>query len=106
DPPEHTELRKVLLPAFSPLAMKKFEDRIEQCVIRMLDGLKGQKEVEFVEQIAAVTPIESLGVILGIPEADWPKLFDWTNVMTGVDDPVFGPSLEASNKTFLEVFEF
>ena len=106
DAPDHTILRKLLVPAFSPVAMKKLEDGVNARVSSLLDHMKDRKEVEFVEEIAAVTPIETLCILLGIPEVDWPKFFDWTNAMAGIDDPEFSPTLEKTNKAFQEVFDY
>ena len=41
------------------------------------------------EKISAPLPIAVIGWLLGVPEADWPKLFDWTNRMLGARDPEY-----------------
>jgi cholest-4-en-3-one 26-monooxygenase len=43
----------------------------------------------FVEQVAADLPLQTIMDMLGIPAPDRKKLFDWTNEMTASDDPDF-----------------
>ena len=71
-------------------------------------GIAESGEVDFVEAVAAPLPIAVIGWLLGVPEADWPKLYDWTNRMIGFDDPEFSPTdLEnEGTRAMIELFTY
>ena len=41
----------------------------------------------FVEDVAAELPLQAIANLLGVPQEDRGKLFDWTNQMMSYDDP-------------------
>lgn len=106
DAPEHTSFRRILMPAFSPQRLRALESEVELIVRRLLDGFEDRDSAEFVEEIAAVTPIHILCHLLGVPEEDRGKVFDWTNRLVGADDPEYGADVEAVNAAFEQVFEY
>jgi cytochrome P450 len=89
DPPEHGPQRRLISKHFTPRALRRFHSRIEGIARGVVDELfeRGDEgECDFVEQISAPLPIAVIGWLLGVPEADWPKLFDWTNRQVGSAD--------------------
>jgi cholest-4-en-3-one 26-monooxygenase len=44
---------------------------------------------DFVRQVACELPLQAIAGLLGVPQEDRDKLFDWTNQMLGSDDPEF-----------------
>jgi len=106
DPPEHTELRQILQPHFTLKAVKGMEDSIRSIVCDILDRLGKDNEIEAVTSVSADLPIIVLCNILGIADADRPKIFDWTNRMVGVDDPDFNTTPQQAAEAFFEVFEY
>ena len=97
DPPIHREFRRVISSKFTPGALKKIVPSVERIARQIVDDLfeetkpGDEREVDFVEAVAAPLPIAVLGWLLGVPEEDWDKLYDWTNRMVGADDPDFQP---------------
>ncbi len=106
DPPDHMKIRKLLNPSFMPAALSLLEQGVQAYIAELMDRLKPGSTVEFVEDVAAVIPIKSICKLLGIPAADEGKIFDWTNRLVGADDPEYAPSLEETNRTYSEVFEY
>jgi cholest-4-en-3-one 26-monooxygenase len=45
---------------------------------------------DFVEQVSAELPLQAIAVLMGVPQEDRKKLFDWSNQMVGDQDPEFG----------------
>lgn len=76
DPPEHTELRRILQPHFTLKAVKGMEDSIRSTVQDILGFLNTDEETECVESISSGLPIIVLCNILGIAKEDRPKIFD------------------------------
>ncbi|MGD0118555.1 MAG: cytochrome P450 [Candidatus Binatus sp.] len=87
DPPEHNRYRRMISPGFGPSRLKALEGQIHDRVCAILDRLGARKECEFVTEVAAELPIQVLAELLGIPQADRLKLFDWSNSMIAEDDP-------------------
>jgi linalool 8-monooxygenase len=87
DPPEHNRYRRMISPGFGPSRLKALEGQIHDRVCNILDRLGARKECEFVTEVAAELPIQVLAELLGIPQADRMKLFDWSNSMIAEDDP-------------------
>jgi cytochrome P450 len=74
DPPDHTVRRRVITRAFTPRAVAKLEDGIRARAKAMAGELLRTGGGEFVD-LAAGLPISVIGDIVGIPEADRPRVF-------------------------------
>jgi cytochrome P450 len=70
NPPDHTRLRRLALPAFSPKAVTGYRGRIERTVAELLDRAAAQGEFDLVSVLAAPLPIVVITDLLGIPDAD------------------------------------
>ncbi len=92
DRPKHGPQRKLISKGFTPRALRRFHADIERIAKGVVDDLfaEGDEgECDFVEKISAPLPIAVIGWLLGVPEADWPKLYHWTNRILGSSDPEF-----------------
>jgi cytochrome P450 len=88
DPPEHTELRAAVNPAFRSRRLKHWEAPVRAIVGDLLDRVDPGEPFDFVDQVAVPLPMTVLGKLLGVEEPMWPKLVEWTNAMTGSDEAV------------------
>jgi P450-derived glycosyltransferase activator len=70
NPPEHTRLRRLVAPAFSPKQMAGYRPRIERTVHRLLDDAQRQGNFDLVSTFAAPLPIAVITDLLGVPNAD------------------------------------
>ena len=48
----------------------------------------------FVEEIAAELPLQAIADLIGVPQEDRHKLFDWSNQMLAGDDPDYAGNNE------------
>ena len=87
DAPEHTQLRKIISRGFTPRAIGALEHALEARARRIVGEAVETGAGNFVDQIAAQFPLEVIGEMLGIPTGDRRRIFDWTNQMTGSEDP-------------------
>jgi cytochrome P450 len=76
DPPEHTTHRNLLSRVFTPRRMAALEDRVRLYCRRALDPLVGGDHFDFVEHLGREMPMRVIGMLLGIPEADQPRIRD------------------------------
>ncbi|MEV6305245.1 cytochrome P450 [Actinoplanes sp. NPDC051861] len=67
DPPDHTRLRRLAQPAFSPRQMTGYRARIEQRAGELLDRTGA---FDLVSAYAAPLPIAVITDLLGVPDAD------------------------------------
>ncbi|RBQ18798.1 cytochrome P450 [Spongiactinospora rosea] len=72
DPPDHTRLRRIAVKAFTAGRIRALRPRIEQISARLLDPLG--TEFDLLEDYAIPLPAMVIGELLGVPEADWPRL--------------------------------
>jgi cytochrome P450 len=70
DPPIHDLHRGLLARAFTPRRMKELEPKVREFCARSLDPLVGAGGFDFVKDIGAPVPMRTIGMLLGIPEAD------------------------------------
>jgi P450-derived glycosyltransferase activator len=70
NPPDHTRLRRIATPAFSPKAVATYAPRIELVAGRLLDEAADRKEFDLVSGFAAPLPIAVITALLGIPDSD------------------------------------
>lgn len=71
NPPDHTRLRRLAQPMFSPKTLPAFRARIERTVGELLDRAPaGRGAFDLVSAFAAPLPISVITELLGIPDAD------------------------------------
>jgi P450-derived glycosyltransferase activator len=69
NPPDHTRLRRLALPAFSPKAVASYQARIERTVGDLLDQASAAGQFDLVSDFAAPLPIAVITDLLGIPDS-------------------------------------
>jgi cytochrome P450 len=76
DPPRHGQYRRIFAADFTPRAVRRYEDWLRQIVRDVLDAALALDEIEAVHEIAAPIPIRVLARILGLRDADLPRLVE------------------------------
>jgi cytochrome P450 len=89
DPPEHRDYRKLVSPWFTPRMVKRLEARLDEITRELFDELAGERELDFVAEIAAMQPLRMITEMLGIPRADEQFVLRVTNENFGLEDPEF-----------------
>jgi cholest-4-en-3-one 26-monooxygenase len=89
DPPRHTRYRRLVSGGFTPRTLKLLEDSLRLRATRIVDAVIEQGECDFVEAIASELPLQAIADIMGVPQHDRRRLFDWSNRMVGLDDPEY-----------------
>ncbi|HEX5114259.1 MAG TPA: cytochrome P450 [Pseudonocardiaceae bacterium] len=70
NPPDHTRLRRLALPALHPKVIAGYRDRIERTVGDLVDRAIAAGRFDLVSTFAAPLPITVIADLLGIPDAD------------------------------------
>ncbi|MEV0900612.1 cytochrome P450 [Actinoplanes sp. NPDC049802] len=70
DPPDHTRLRRLAQPSFSPRQIAGFRPQIEQTVDKLLEEASAAETFDLVSKFSAPLPIAVITDLLGVPDAD------------------------------------
>ncbi len=92
DPPDHTEYRNTASAWFTPRSIQRRSQEVRRIARDLLKEMAGDGEVregDFVRDLAVPLTLGVLADMLGVPRADWPKMFEWTNRVAGSSDPEF-----------------
>lgn len=68
NPPDHTRLRRLAAPAFTPRRMAGYETLVEAAIDRLLDRVAGQDSFDVVSTFASPLPIAVITNMLGLAD--------------------------------------
>ncbi len=90
DPPQHTRMRGIVSRGFTPRAIGNLRqvltDRAHRIVATALESGTG----DFVADLASELPLQAISELIGVPQEDRAKIFNWSNRLIGYDDEVPG----------------
>jgi cholest-4-en-3-one 26-monooxygenase len=89
DAPQHTKLRRIVSKGFTPRSISKLEDALRGRAERIVADAKAKGSGDFVTDVACELPLQAIAELLGIPQEDRLKIFDWSNQMVAYDDPEY-----------------
>jgi cytochrome P450 len=95
DPPEHDLHRALLARVFRPRAIADLEPKIREFCARSLDPLVGSGGFDFIRDLGAQMPMRTIGMLLGIPEADQERIRDQINAMLRMSADGNAPAVSA-----------
>jgi cholest-4-en-3-one 26-monooxygenase len=87
DAPDHTKLRQIVSRAFTPRAIAALHDDLQRRSRVIVEEAVAKGEGNFVEDVAAELPLQAIAGLLGVPQEDRGRLFEWSNQMMSYDDP-------------------
>ncbi|MFC4604016.1 cytochrome P450 [Rhodococcus kronopolitis] len=97
DAPEHTQLRQLVSRMFTPRAVETLRETLTERASQIVAAAAANPTGDFVTEVASELPLQAIAELLGVPQEDRGKIFDWTNQMTAYDDPeVAGDPVQAS----------
>ncbi|MGY1982104.1 cytochrome P450 [Nocardia gipuzkoensis] len=108
DPPKHTKIRRIISKGFSPRAVEGLRAALADRAERIVRSAKQQGGGDFVEQVACELPLQAIAELLGVPQEDRRKLFEWSNQMLNYDDPEYGDAVttDASTNASMEILGY
>ncbi|HEY3888268.1 MAG TPA: cytochrome P450 [Caulobacteraceae bacterium] len=91
DAPDHPKYRVLTQAWFLPQNIRKLEDRIRTIARASVDRmLASGGQCDFVSEVALHYPLHVIMEILGVPEADEPRMLMLTQELFGAADPELG----------------
>lgn len=106
DPPKHSRYRRLVSAGFTPRMIHRLIDRIQERAVAIVAGVEGREEIEFVEEIAAELPLQMICEMIGVPDEDRHRIFDWTNRLIGFQDEEFRTSEEDGQIAAAEIYAY
>lgn len=118
DPPQHRQYRSVVSSRFTPRAMTMLESHLEEMTKgyvgdfarTLVQRLENGEEADFVHECAARLPVAAICEMADIPREDWDKVFHWTEVLVGSQDPEYRlpgeTPRESSRRNINEWFDY
>jgi len=70
DPPQHQQLRALVMQAFTPRIVATFEPRITHLVNKLLEAVIDRREMDVISDFSALLPLIVIAEILGVPVSD------------------------------------
>ena len=77
DPPEHKPAKQLLLPPFTPDAMKKLEPRVRAICNELIDEFIADGKCDAAARYTKHIPVRAIAHMLGIPEKDGELFIKW-----------------------------
>ncbi|MER5954864.1 cytochrome P450 [Streptomyces sp. NPDC056121] len=110
DPPEHTRVRQIVQRGFTPRAIRSLEDalrnRARSIVETALASAAPDGSFDFVTNVAVELPLQAIAELIGVPQDDRTKIFDWSNKMAAYDDPEYAITEEVGAEAAMEIVSY
>ncbi|WP_076813301.1 cytochrome P450 [Pseudofrankia asymbiotica] len=106
DPPDHTRLRALLNRGFTPRTIGRLTDKIQRACDAIVDKALAAGTGDFVALCAAELPLVVIAELMGVPNTDRYKLFEWSNRMLAADDPELSPAPDEGLVAAMEAYAY
>ncbi|MGW7243168.1 cytochrome P450 [Streptomyces sp. NPDC054804] len=107
DPPEHTRVRQIIQRGFTPRSIRALEDRLRARAGAITDAARAHPgPFDFVTEVACELPLQAIAELIGIPQDDRAKIFDWSNKMISYDDPEYAITEEVGAESATELIAY
>ena len=100
DPPEHTAWRKLLAPYFTPTAVSRYENRIRERCVSLIESIADEETVDFTNRFARKFPTSIFLELFGLPQEDLDQFMQWEELIvhaTSQSDPDRSKMMGAMN---------
>lgn len=107
DPPDHATYRQISADWFRPKAIGRLESRVASLATRFVDRMAELgDECDFMADVAVHYPLYVILSLLGLPEADFPRMLRLTQEIFGSSDQELARDDGDFMATMLEFFEY
>ncbi|GAQ65861.1 cytochrome P450 [Streptomyces scabiei] len=107
DPPEHTRVRQIVQRVFTPRAIRALEDNLRHRALTIAREAGAHAEpFDFVTEVACELPLQAIAELIGIPQEDRIRIFEWSNRMISYDDPEYAITEEVGQQSAMELIAY
>jgi cytochrome P450 len=87
DPPDHTAVRRLLMPSVVPKSLKTLIDKVRHSTIGLIEDICPKGRCEFVRDFASAIPVMAFLSLMGLPPSDHALLNQLGEDITKINDP-------------------
>jgi cholest-4-en-3-one 26-monooxygenase len=87
DPPQQTKVRGIVARGFTPRAIGNLRENLRERAESIVATALAEGTGDFVTDVACELPLQAIAELIGVPQEDRKKIFQWSNRMIGYDDP-------------------
>ncbi|MDX2524040.1 cytochrome P450 [Streptomyces europaeiscabiei] len=107
DPPEHTRVRQIVQRVFTPRAIRALEDNLRHRALSIArEAVAHAGPFDFVTEVACELPLQAIAELIGIPQEDRIRIFEWSNRMISYDDPEYAITEEVGQQSAMELIAY
>jgi cholest-4-en-3-one 26-monooxygenase len=106
DPPLHTRYRRLVNKGFTPRMVNQLHERINAAADAIIDSVIEKGQADFVTDLAAELPLVVIAELLGVPNEDRHRMFNWSNRMIGSEDPEYQTGDEVPQQAAMELYAY
>lgn len=112
DPPEHTRVRQIVQRGFTPRAIRGLETALRDRARAIAEEARAAAAedpdgtFDFVTKVAVELPLQAIAELIGVPQADRSRIFDWSNKMVAYDDPEYAITEEVGVEAAMELIGY
>ncbi|WP_326583170.1 cytochrome P450 [Streptomyces sp. NBC_00481] len=107
DPPEHTRVRQIVQRVFTPRAIRALEDNLRHRALNIArEAVAHAGPFDFVTEVACELPLQAIAELIGIPQEDRIRIFEWSNRMISYDDPEYAITEEVGQESAMELIAY
>ena len=100
DAPQHTRMRAIVSRGFTPRAVNAMQDELTRRAHTIVAEAAEKDTGDFVRDVACELPLQAISELLGVPQEDRFKIFDWSNRMVSSGDPEYDDPEDAQQASF------
>lgn len=87
DPPENLPYRQVLMPAFSPKAIREMEPKLRDWAVRIIEDAVARPECDFIRDVSSRFPVSVFMELMGLPLERLRELREIADAFFNAHDP-------------------
>ncbi|MFE3329381.1 cytochrome P450 [Streptomyces sp. NPDC059176] len=111
DPPEHTRVRQIVQRGFTPRAIRSLQAALEERARKIVEEAERNAAADgggfdFVTSVAVELPLQAIAELIGVPQEDRARIFDWSNKMVAYDDPEYAITEEIGAEAAMELIGY
>jgi methyl-branched lipid omega-hydroxylase len=109
DDPRHQRLRSLVSRAFTPKVVARIEAAVRERARNLVSTMIANHpdgEGELVSELAGPLPLQVICDMMGIPEEDYARIFQWTNAIIGFTDPELTSDYEEFGRVALAMASY
>jgi cytochrome P450 len=106
DPPRHKELRGVATRMFAPRSLDRLGEQMKRDIAELVGKIEPGRSLDFVEEVAAVLPIQVAVALIGLPNGHDADIRRWSDALESLKLIHGADNIRAAIRQFSEMDDF